>query len=719
LSETQTTNKVFSIWLPLLLGIAAFLIIASPQFLDPTNVAWLIGGDSLQHYLGWAFYRNGPWTWPIGLNELYGMDFSNSIVFTDSIPLLAIPFKVLAPLLPYPFQYLGIWVLLCFMLQAYLAFQLIGLITSDLAIKCLGSILFLFSPPLIFRLGLHESLMAHFIILAALFLNLSNANGENHRKKEFFIAFLWASLLSVAAMTHFYLVIMVIFLWISDLCSRVFIFKSTSYIEAAIEQASIILLIGFVAWQAGYFAIESTAGVTRGFGDFRTNILALFNSRGWSYFLRQLPLRDAVEAATGEGFQYLGAGSLFLLLCSTYAVLRKKINLKSVAEIAWKKNRFLIIALVLLALISFSNNIGFGPWNLRVPLPENIITVFSLVRASSRLFWPMYYAILLLIIYVVVRAYSIKITLIVFSIAAVLQAFDTSAGWLNVREKISLPTSVEFKSSLQNPFWMAAGKHYSNIVTNGGNEHWGAFGILASANQMATNISYLARVDAEKMKHSFVRINQQLHQGPLDGRMLYILPDWKSSPDQVQYDSQKDLLARIDGINLLAPGWKACKPCSQVPKELELNQLAPDLRVGEVVDFTKSGNGRTNFMLGGWGFTEDWGTWATDSSAKLVFPMPEGNPSKLIIKAHAFLAGSHSEQVVDITVNGIRVADHMVLKQAKGDVLEVKLPRGSKIAGEPVMIEFRSQDAISPKDAGLGPDERKLGIGLVSIQFAR
>ena len=181
---------------------------------------------------------------------------------------------------------------------------------------------------------------------------------------------------------------------------------------------------------------------------------------------------------------------------------------------------------------------------------------------------------------------------------------------------------------------------------------------------------------------------------------------------------QKDLLARVDGVNLLAPGWKVCSSCPQV-NGLELSQLAPPLEIGQVVNFTKAGNGRANFMLGGWGFTEDWGTWATDRLAKVVLPMPKGDPTKLIIKANAFLSPQHTEQVVDIAVNGMRVADHVVLTQAKGQILEVKLPRGFKTVGEPVMIEFSSIDAISPKDAGLGPDERKLGIGLVAIQFAR
>jgi hypothetical protein len=124
-------------------------------------------------------------------------------------------------------------------------------------------------------------------------------------------------------------------------------------------------------------------------------------------------------------------------------------------------------------------------------------------------------------------------------------------------------------------------------------------------------------------------------------------------------------------------------------------------------------------MLGGWGFTEDWGTWATDSLAKVVLPMPNGGPSKLIIKANAFLSPQHTEQVIEVSINGIRITDHMVLKQAKGNTFEIKLPVGIIKAGEPLNIEFRSLDAISPMVAGLGPDERKLGIGLVSIQFAR
>ena len=713
------TSRQTSYLYPILIGAIAFLIIAGPRFLDPTNVAWLVGGDPLQHYLGWAFYRNGPWTWPVGLSPLYGMEFSNSIVFTDSIPLLAIPFKAISQFLPQPFQYLGIWVLLCFMLQAYFAFRLIGLITNSLAIQCLGSILFLFSPPLIFRLSLHESLMGHFFILAALYLNLKPADDEIAKKKNNAHSIAWIFLLAMAIMVHFYLVVMVFALWIADLLKRAFFQKSTSLIAPLIEVVTALLVMALVAWQVGYFAIESASGTTRGFGDFRTNLLALFNSRGWSYWLRPIPLRDSVEAATGEGFQYLGAGSLLLLLGAVYAVIFGKIQFLGTIRLALKNYLFLMIVLIALALISFSHYVGFGPWNIRIPLPDFLLSILSIVRSSSRLFWPMYYTILLMIIYVLIKAYSLRSVMILFATAAILQVVDTSAGWLPIREKVSLSSSSQFKTKLQNSFWKDAGQHYQHIVTTGGQENWEEFGIYASENQMSTNIAHIARVDYKKSEQSFSKVNQQLHQGPLDLKTLYVFQDWKNSPDQIQYDPKKDLLARVDGVNLLAPDWKACSSCPQVSKELELSQLAPALNIGEVADFTKAGDGRANFMLGGWGFAEDWGTWATDQLSKVVLPLPKGEPTKLIIKANAFLSPQHDEQLVDVSINGIRIADQMVLKQAKGNTLEIKLPAGPKVVGEPVMIEFRSIDPISPMAAGLGPDERKLGIGLVSIQFAR
>ena len=67
--------------------------------LDPTSTLWLDQGDIAQHYLGWHFFRGEPWMLPLGANPRYDLDMGSSIVFTDSIPLLALFFKAIRAIL--------------------------------------------------------------------------------------------------------------------------------------------------------------------------------------------------------------------------------------------------------------------------------------------------------------------------------------------------------------------------------------------------------------------------------------------------------------------------------------------------------------------------------------------------------------------------------------------------------------------------------------------
>ena len=709
--------NLYSYLLPPLIGAAAFFLIAGPHFLNPRNIAWLSGGDPLQHYLGWAFFRNSPWEWPLGLNPKYGMELGGSIVYTDSIPLLAIPFKVISFLLPEPFQYFGLWVLGCFLFQAWFAFKLVGLVSPSLLLRALGAVFFVFSPPLIFRMGLHESLMGHFLILAGLYLNLRPQD-----KKQ---ALWWILLLSAGALTHFYFLVMLLVLWVADLLNRAFV-KKTSTPKFILTEVSITMVIlTLTLWQAGFFAVSGVSGAARGFGDFRTNILALFNSRDWSYWLKPINLHDSVEAATGEGFQYLGAGNLLLLLCAIPVLLQRKVAL----QVLWQKYLFLLLALVAMALISFSNHIGIGPWNFRIDLPAPILGVLSFVRSSARLFWPFYYASIFFILYCIIKGYSKKTTYLIIFFGALLQAIDTSAGWLPMRKNMNVPISVGFKSPLKNSFWKAAGLHYKNVVMDERPLFWETFGVYAAQYGLSTNIAYLARLDDAKANKAMEKLGKELNQGPLNANSLYIFRDWKDSPRQIRFDPKTDLLARIDGFNVLAPGWRVCANCPalengsalaeklNVSNASELNQLAPEIQLGEKIVFSSQSRSRADFMLEGWGYGEDWGTWAVAPQAKLIFNFPAFKPRKMIINARAFLAPLHTQQEVEVWVNG-SLLDKATLKKIDGNLIEVILP--DQVMANPIFyLEFRSINPVSPKNMGIGTDERLLGIGVQSIQFTR
>lgn len=197
---------------PVVLGVLAFLFVVGPRVLLPTNIAWLANGDPSQHFLGWQFFRNSPWQIPVGLNYNFGLDLKNSIVFTDSNPILAFIFKPLSPFLPKVFQYFGFWLLICFILQSWFGWKLATLISKNKLICLLSSGIFLFSPIFLNRLTVHLSLSGHFLVLAALYLSLRSNQG----KRTCF----WALTLSITALTHAYLLLVVLIIWASDLVNR-------------------------------------------------------------------------------------------------------------------------------------------------------------------------------------------------------------------------------------------------------------------------------------------------------------------------------------------------------------------------------------------------------------------------------------------------------------------------------------------------------------------
>ena len=93
-----------------ILGAIFFIIIYGFCVLDPTYDEWLLGkGDLTQHYLGWCFYRRSEWTFPVGLTNQLAYPTYTSVIFTDSIPVFAVFFKLLSPLLPETFQYFGLF----------------------------------------------------------------------------------------------------------------------------------------------------------------------------------------------------------------------------------------------------------------------------------------------------------------------------------------------------------------------------------------------------------------------------------------------------------------------------------------------------------------------------------------------------------------------------------------------------------------------------------
>lgn len=282
---------------PLLIGVVAFWIVIGPNVLIPTNVKWLLEGDPGSGYLGWVYFRNSDWTFPIGLNPSYGLEISSSIFYSDSGP-FALIFKPFASILPEPFQYAGIWLLMCFVLQAWFSWKLIGLITDSRVLRSLACVLFVFAPPMLHRTPMHFTGAAHFLLVAALYLALCPDLKKRILK--------WGILLAIASTTHAYPFVMVAAIWGADLVKETSL--NRNYKRSCFEFFSLVTFVGIVCWQIGYFCVDSSG---LNYGTFvhskRLDLLSLFNSRHWSYVLKPLPVSTYQEA-------YLGTGTLLLLL---------------------------------------------------------------------------------------------------------------------------------------------------------------------------------------------------------------------------------------------------------------------------------------------------------------------------------------------------------------------------------------------------------------------
>ena len=333
-----------SFWLPTCLGIFAFGLISGFHFLNPLSLNTFHYSDNFTHHLSSVIFRNSSWTFPIGLNQNYGLIDTSTLVYADPIPLMAIIFKIASPAIPATFQYLGMWTLLSFILQAIFAWKLLGLLTNDILLKALGSSFFLFTPFLLMRVGMHAALVSQFLILASLYLSFSR---RNH-----YTTFYWTLLLGVSASINFYLLFLVSIIWAANLLDCWICKKNISLLNLAYEFAIGALITSITCWQMGYFVGKTASIAAGGFGYYQMNFLAPFDPQGWSYVIKNI----TTTPSNIEGFDYLGLGVLLLI---PFAFLKKTIPPLSLGK-KFIQYKFLFLALICLFLLALSNRVLIG-----------------------------------------------------------------------------------------------------------------------------------------------------------------------------------------------------------------------------------------------------------------------------------------------------------------------------------------------------------------------
>ena len=717
---TNNTIKRLQLLIPFILGLLGFAIVAGPNGLDPTNIGWLdTGGDLSLHYLSWDFFRHGPWTFPLGMNPNYGIDISSSIVYSDSIPIFAFIFKLLSPLLSEPFQYFGIWYFCCFILQAYFAWLLLGLLKPGWQIQTLATLLFIFAPPFLIRVGFHASFCAQFLILAALYL-VFRASQKNQ-------ALLWTLLLATSTFINGYILLMILAMYLGNMLDLLCIRKNINFVRFSIQIMVVFLVLALSFWITGYFVPGASGGE---FGIKKMNLLALVLPGGWGGWPWSYLYKSPEAWNHFEGFNYLGTGIIFLFM----VMICYSTHWKTSVNTIFHQHFFLLLAIVALACIAISNHIALGGWELNIPLSETLFNLASTFRSSGRMFWPAFYALIFFAIYLAIHSFNHKKVIWLLSIVCLIQIADTSAGWREIHTRFGEKPSSKFQSELvsllADPFWDELATHYRNVLVYPIDRDvsilprgWNTWAYYAATHRMATNSIFLGRYDDKKIKLAGTKIDQAIMSGQFDPDTLYIFDDERILPVLTHLDRSKHLFARIDGFNVLAPNWKTCSSCKLPLPDQEMNKSFQIPTLNTPIDFSKNGHG-ADYLLNldakqiigrGWSWPEEFGVWSEGSPVQLVIPLPNPKPKKLIINCRALITQNRPSQSVQIFINTILIGNFL-LENGDNNILTLDIPKND--LKDYVSIEFKfPANLASPKSLGMGDDERLLGIGIKSITF--
>lgn len=676
--------------LPVLIGLVAFYALVGPRVLDPTNVAFLVNGDPSQNYIGGLFYRQGPWSFPLGRNEAFGLDPAVTVILSDSLPLLSIPFKLIRGILPEGFQFLGWWLFGCILLQAVFAWKLMGLFTEDDRIKAIFSLFLSFSPVMIMRLGGHFNLSAHFLVLWSLYLYFLSVRDKAAHTGA------WSAALVVAVLVHAYWVVMVGAIWLAG-AIRLWL---TAGGKSAAKHAGIVWgSLLFVAGITGYFTVGGGASAGSGFGFWKMNLLSIVDGGGWSYILRDLPQKPGDY----EGFNYLGLGALMFIVAAVPLMAVHRADI-------WKsciEHRWLLLACLGLTVLAVSNVVTVGDHEFVIPLPNKLTMLGSTFRASGRFFWVCYYLIFLSFFVIFVQyAKNRKLLVLGLFVAFLVQVADTSPAWRGIHHALMATKMSAIPSPFKNSFWneLAAQSDKIRYVPYGHDfSRWRDLSYFAWQHHMGSDTVYLAR-NPQSMFERSQKAQQELFEGhKVDPKAIYIV-DEKAVARMARIAKATGAhLARLDGMNVFF--------AQDVRLPTEAQEIAADDFLAEAVPgvFSTAGNAPGGkYLLEGWSWEEPWGRWSEGESSILGFKNTAGIKT-VTLDCGALVQSNRPVLRMEVTVNG---RFWKTVDVAGRTQLTIPVPAEPRVE-----ISFAYRDPKSPKDLRINGDMRVLSLSVMSVKL--
>ena len=508
-----------------IIGAFIFVLCYGWKILDVTYDSWLFtGSDITQHYIGWKFYRAADWTFPIGMMDNILYPSTSCIIFTDSIPLFAIFFKLFSPILPETFQYFGIWGIFSYFMMGALAAMIVRKSTKSQILCYMGSVIFAFSPYVAQRMFAHTALAGHWILLIGIFIWIYKPYFSTFKRK----LLAWGIALITGSLIHIYFVPMILVLMFGFCLQDVFE-KCDWKADLVIAPVCIIFDL-IVLYVVGAF---STGGFSDGpgLGKYSANVNSLINSNNRTLLLNPLPILEGQD----EGFGYLGLGIILVLAISLILIINKYIKIKRQknilnqykTEISYAISMFVVVIIFLV--LAWSPTIVLGERVLfTIEYPAFVLKILNIFRASGRFMWPVSYLLMFFSIMSIVRYCSSRIQYGIICGALLIQVIDMSSLTLNKQWIGNQPSQFV---TIQDRLWEELAKDrehviilpYSTVRNLYGLTAWYEIGNFAVDHGMKVSSFPAARLDYDLLTANDNLNAENTRNGSISKDSLYIL----------------------------------------------------------------------------------------------------------------------------------------------------------------------------------------------------
>lgn len=529
----------------ILVPLALFALFFQLSILDPREIGWLPNGDMMQHFLGWTAFRHDDWYWPIGFSQLVAYPEGAPLTATDSNPLLAIPIKVMSPLLPDLIQLVGWWYLVCLLLSYNVTFNLLNYL-SHRPMAALFATVITIAQSFFFLRFPHWTLMAHWLIFASLSVFIRPNSDRNAELKH-------AGINSLAIAIHPYFLPMTYAVAGMDVLRRSHrrlrdgfgVVSALRFLLSGVVIVTVPAL--FVGWILGIFMLETQP---QPIGFYSMDPFAWFNGRdhsvvlsGWRMFEWQY-----------EGAQYLGLGGL---ICLTVAVFVWVTGLSRPPERLRRALPWLLPAMIVLLILAVSPNVRtFGTQVASVDVSEwpTVAYVFSAFRSSGRFGWPIGYLIILTSVALLMTIRSRAVAPLL-GVLAIVQLADISV----VAEGTQSATTarpVEFRHLRNEQAWRQAVEGSSRVYASPGIENLVLLelGLMAFPERKSLNRFYYAQsLQTPEQKVAENREHDRVAAGRISDDVLYVLDPVTIGQMLRNGSPTLEQVRRLDDLRVIVP----------------------------------------------------------------------------------------------------------------------------------------------------------------------